>query len=109
MGRSATAGHDSVRLVKAHAYGNDFLIALEHALPAGTAAPEFARRVCDRHRGIGADGLMLVGLQPGGARMRLFNADGSPSEVSGNGVRSIAAWLAITDGAAPGSTITIET
>ena len=97
-----------VRLIKAHAYGNDFLLAPE-PLPGGLSPREFARRVCDRHRGIGADGLMLVELQPNGARMQLFNADGSRSEVSGNGVRCIGAWLAVLDQLEPGATLTVET
>ena len=97
-----------VRLIKAHAYGNDFLLAPE-PLPAGVSPRAFARRVCDRHRGIGADGLMLVELQPNGARMQLFNADGSRSEVSGNGVRCIGAWLAVLDQLEPGATVVIET
>ena len=97
-----------VRLIKAHAYGNDFLLAPE-PLPAGVGPREFARRVCDRHRGVGADGLLLVELQPSGASMRLLNADGSRSEVSGNGVRCIGAWLAAIDQLEPGATLTIET
>jgi diaminopimelate epimerase len=80
------------RIVKAHAYGNDFLLAEEPATtPAGA---EIARAMCDRHRGIGADGLILYRVTPTGAIMRLLNADGSYSEVSGNGVRCLAALLA---------------
>lgn len=80
-------------LAKAHAYGNDFLY-----LPTPDAdSPgwdERARRLCHRHTGAGADGLILYDPTADGARMRLFNADGSPSEVSGNGVRGLAALLA---------------
>jgi diaminopimelate epimerase len=47
--------------------------------------------MCSRHEGIGADGLMIYAFEPSSLRMRLFNADGSPSEVSGNGVRCLAA------------------
>ena len=97
-----------VRLIKAHAYGNDFLLSPE-PLPTDVNPRDFARRVCDRHRGIGADGLMLVELQPSGARMRLLNADGSRSEVSGNGVRCIGAWLAILDQLESGASLTVET
>jgi diaminopimelate epimerase len=98
-----------LHLVKAHALGNDFLL-----FDAAIAVPpidlaDMARRVCDRHRGIGADGLMVFTPMPDGARSRLLNADGSPSELSGNGVRCLAAWLAETRGVAPGSTIAIET
>lgn len=81
------------RIVKAHAYGNDFLLAEEpSSRPADAAA--LARQACDRHRGIGADGLILYRPTDTGASMRLLNADGSYSEVSGNGVRCLAALLA---------------
>jgi diaminopimelate epimerase len=79
-------------MIKAHAYGNDFLLAEEPATLAD--APALARRVCERHRGIGADGLILYRPTPTGASMRLLNADGSYSEISGNGIRCLAAWLA---------------
>ena len=77
---------------KAHAYGNDFLLAEDPGHVTDGAA--LARRLCDRHRGIGADGLILYRLTPQGAAMRLLNADGSYSEVSGNGVRCLATLLA---------------
>ena len=94
-----------MRVVKAHAYGNDFLLIEESQLPAGADRPEFARRICDRHRGVGADGLIVYDTpsqdRAGGRRgvprasMRLLNADGSRSEVSGNGVRCLAVILAM--------------
>jgi len=80
---------------KAHAYGNDFLYIREDqvaALGSGRLAA-LARELCDRHTGIGADGLMLYTPTADGASMRLLNADGSVSEVSGNGVRGLAAIL----------------
>ena len=85
-----------MNLIKAHALGNDFLLADEGELHGAAEAGPIARAVCGRRRGIGADGLILFALDPGGARasMRLLNADGSPSEISGNGVRCLAAWLA---------------
>lgn len=80
---------------KAHAYGNDFLFARSADVVAlGVDAAGLARTMCDRHRGIGADGLGLYELTPDGATMRLLNADGSPSEVSGNGVRCLATVVA---------------
>ena len=51
------------------------------------ALDALAREMCDRHTGIGADGLIVYEPTPDGASMRLFNADGSRAEVSGNGVR----------------------
>ncbi len=96
------------RLIKAHAYGNDFLIAPE-PLASGNDEAAFARAVCHRHHGVGADGLMFVQRRGAGARMRLFNADGSRSEVSGNGVRCVAAWIALDEGLSPGAEVVVET
>jgi diaminopimelate epimerase len=96
-------------LIKAHAYGNDFLLASAAEASAAGDPAALARRVCDRHRGVGADGLLLVDETPAGARMRLRNADGSPSELSGNGVRCVGAWLAGARPQAPGAPLTIDT
>ncbi len=79
-------------LVKAHAFGNDFLLADATVWP--NADGRMAKRLCDRHRGFGADGLILYRADDRGVSMRLLNADGSPSEISGNGVRCLAALLA---------------
>jgi diaminopimelate epimerase len=99
-------------LFKAHALGNDFLLMPRAGLPRAddrTAREEFARRVCDRHRGIGADGLILYEPQAEGASMQLLNADGSPSEISGNGVRCLAALIAKEKSLSPGAAVLIET
>jgi diaminopimelate epimerase len=96
-------------LVKAHAFGNDFLLMSASGIAGVTDVAAFARAACDRHRGIGADGLMLVDETSEGAETRLWNADGSKAEVSGNGVRSAAAWVAERRGLQPGSTLTIGT
>ena len=81
-----------IRFVKAHAYGNDFLYiekaAVRHVLPA-----PLARAMCDRNTGIGADGLILYAKTSDGATMSLLNADGGRAEVSGNGLRGLAALL----------------
>jgi diaminopimelate epimerase len=78
-------------VVKAHAYGNDFLL-----VPLSDVndrhLPALARSMCDRHQGIGADGLILYEALDDRLRMRLHNADGSASEISGNGVRCLAAY-----------------
>jgi diaminopimelate epimerase len=94
-----------IPFTKAHAYGNDFL----YVLDADVAAPldELSRRLCDRHTGIGADGLITYTRTSAGATMRLFNADGSRAEVSGNGVRGLAA-IVLRDDERLGATITIE-
>jgi len=83
----------TLRFSKAHAYGNDFLYLRGADVAAGIALDALARELCDRHTGIGADGLILYEETPDGASMQLLNADGSRSEVSGNGVRGLAALL----------------
>jgi diaminopimelate epimerase len=92
---------------KAHAYGNDFLY-VRGADARGVADAALARAMCDRHAGIGADGLILYERTVDGASMQLFNADGSRSEVSGNGVRGLAALL-LQDDDSPAKAITIHT
>jgi diaminopimelate epimerase len=86
-----------MRLIKSHALGNDFLLMASDQLPSGTDRAALARAVCARHRGIGADGLIVYTPTSTGASMELLNADGSYSEVSGNGVRCLAAWIASRD------------
>lgn len=98
-----------MRIVKAHGFGNDFLLVQEQEVAGAPDCASIARELCDRHRGVGADGLILFSEGPRGATMRLLNADGSFSEVSGNGVRCLAAWLARTRGMKPSESIDIET
>src|SRR5512140_2162154 len=96
-------------IIKAHAYGNDFLYVEERHLPRG-GRPAFAREVCERQTGIGADGLIVYRRTSRGAVMQLLNADGSYSEVSGNGVRGLAAVLMDVHHLAPeGDTVIVET
>src|ERR687891_269589 len=94
-------------IAKAHAYGNDFLFAPDKQISGDT--PGLARALCDRHQGIGGDGLILYSLRPGGATMRLLNADGSPSELSGNGLRCLAALVARDQALEPGQSVTVDT
>ena len=82
----------NVPFVKAHACGNDFLIVDSRHAPENAAA--FALAICDRHHGVGADGVEVVFADPQvDARIRLINADGSDAEISGNGTRCVAAHL----------------
>jgi diaminopimelate epimerase len=97
-----------IRFAKAHAYGNDFLYIRSADLGPGVALDVLARDLCERHTGVGADGVILYEPAPGGASMRLLNADGSWSEVSGNGVRGLAALLLRDDDRADAA-ITIHT
>jgi diaminopimelate epimerase len=82
----------SIPFVKASACGNDFILIDGQYAPANMA--EFTRRICDRHAGVGADGVeWLFPVSDGGIEARLINADGSPAEISGNGTRCVAAYL----------------
>jgi diaminopimelate epimerase len=85
-----------MKLIKSHALGNDFLLIESNYGRPAPGAGAFARAVCDRHRGVGADGLLVFTRRNGRVSMRLLNADGSRSEISGNGLRCLAAWLAHT-------------
>jgi diaminopimelate epimerase len=86
-----------VPFVKAHACGNDFLI-IEEPL-AQRRHPELARKLCARNTSVGADGIEFLERKPNGEFfLRLFNADGSEAELSGNGTRCVAAWLASSEG-----------
>src|SRR5947208_8812225 len=82
----------AIPFAKASACGNDFLIIDGmHAPPEPSA---FSRRICDRHNGVGADGVeWLFPAQDADIRARLINADGSDAEISGNGTRCVAAHL----------------
>lgn len=88
-----------IPFVKAHACGNDFLI-IEETLASRSHA-ELARRLCSRNTSVGADGIEFLDrsrTKPGDYFLRLFNADGSEAELSGNGTRCVAAWLAHSEG-----------
>ncbi|HEY2038259.1 MAG TPA: diaminopimelate epimerase [Edaphobacter sp.] len=86
-----------IPFVKAHACGNDFLI-LEETVAARQHAA-LARKLCSRNTSIGADGIEFLERKPNGEFfLRLFNADGSEAELSGNGTRCVAAWLASSEG-----------
>ena len=103
-----------IPFTKAHACGNDFLIVTEDAA-AGRDWAELTRRLCARNTGVGADGIEFFawtnesGPGPKSGRIRLHNADGSIAEISGNGTRCVAAWMAEALGAQPGDSLEIET
>lgn len=86
-----------IDFVKAHACGNDFLILEEEVAQRNHAA--LARKLCARNTSVGADGIeFLQRRADGDVFLRLFNADGSEAELSGNGTRCVAAWLAQHEG-----------
>jgi diaminopimelate epimerase len=84
-----------MRFVKMHGIGNDYVYLDALGTPGleSRDLPALARAVSDRHTGIGSDGLILVcrpTLAGADVRMRMFNADGSESEMCGNGIRCVA-------------------
>lgn len=96
---------------KAHGAANDFLLTWRDGVGAVSGLDSVARAICERHTGIGADGWMLVerAEQSGAdASIVLYNADGSVSEISGNGTRCAAALL-VYQGAASGPDVRIQT
>jgi diaminopimelate epimerase len=95
-------------LVKAHGLGNDYLVLDPAALPFALSPPRI-RLICDRHLGVGSDGILaLDGAGAGGFGLRIFNPDGSEAEKSGNGIRIFAKWLRST-GRARSAHFTIRT
>lgn len=84
-----------LRFAKYHGLGNDFVL-LDHRAAGGLISAELARRLCDRHRGIGADGVLslLPSRDPRAAlRLHIWNADGSQAEMCGNGLRCVVRHL----------------
>jgi diaminopimelate epimerase len=85
-----------MQFIKFHGFGNDYIVFEEERLAGVDSLNEFARRVCDRHYGAGADGIAVVGRaeeKEADFLVRIFNADGSEAGLSGNGTRSAAAYL----------------
>jgi diaminopimelate epimerase len=98
-----------MRFTKMHGAGNDYVYVncFAESFPADPAA--LARRVSDRHYGIGGDGLILIcPSEKADARMRMYNADGSESEMCGNGIRCVAKYV-YDHGIARRSPLKIET
>lgn len=119
LGPGGAAWHTGtiMRLTKHHGLGNDFLVLLD-ADGSQPVTPAQARALCDRRLGVGADGLIRA-TRPDGtgpaapnasahAVMALTNADGSPAEMSGNGIRCLAQAL-LTAGWAPGPEVVVDT
>jgi diaminopimelate epimerase len=98
-----------IPFVKAHACGNDFLV-VQETLAGIEARDELTRRLCHRNQGVGADGVEFLTWDGGRqGKIRLHNADGSIAEISGNGTRCVAAWMAYETKAGPGDEIVLET
>jgi diaminopimelate epimerase len=98
-----------MRFTKMQGAGNDYVYVDCFSQPPPQDPPALSRAVSDRHFGIGSDGLILIcPSEKADAKMRMFNADGSESEMCGNGVRCIAKYL-YDHGLAKKSQITLET
>lgn len=87
-----------MRLSKWQALGNDYLLVERAELPE-PLTPDRVRRLCDYHYGVGSDGLLeVVSVDGARAELLIWNPDGSTAELSGNGARIVAAWLARRSG-----------
>ena len=84
----------NLRLVRYQALGNDYLV-VEGDAWRDWDRPEVTRRICDRHFGLGSDGILVRATEDGATaeRLRILNADGSEAEKSGNGLRIFARYL----------------
>jgi diaminopimelate epimerase len=93
---------------KGHALGNDYLV-VEPAHLSFALTSAMVRRLCDRHRGVGGDGVLaLVPSAHADAGLRIYNPDGSEAEKSGNGLRIFARWL-VENGRVTGDRFRVET
>lgn len=98
-----------IEFAKAHACGNDFLI-IEQSQVEEASHAHVARQLCARNTGVGADGVEYFRwLNDYEGSVRLYNADGSIAEISGNGTRCVAAWMAHKRRARAGASLRIET
>jgi len=85
-----------MKFTKFHGLGNDFLIVDSDEVVVLEEPGNLARRLCQRHTGVGADGILVLSVKDraaGEVSFRIFNADGSEAEISGNGLRCAAAYL----------------
>ena len=98
-----------MRFTKMQGCGNDYIYVDCFAQKPPANAPALARKISDRHFGVGSDGLILIARsEKADARMIMFNADGSEAEMCGNGVRCVAKYV-YDHGIAKKPTLTIET
>ncbi len=99
----------ALRLTKHHGAGNDFLVLLDPD-DRRPLSPAEVRALCDRHRGIGADGVLRAVAGSGAAAlsMELHNADGGVAEMSGNGIRCLV-QAAVDAGMVAAGTVTVQT
>ena len=101
----------TLSFVKYHGLGNDFILVDNRHSPEPIVTPEQAEKLCDRHFGIGADGVIfaLPGQNGTDYTMRIYNSDGSEPEMCGNGIRCMARFLGDLEGAQAKSSYTVHT
>lgn len=102
----------TIEFTKYHGLGNDFILIDNRDTPEPLITPDRAIALCDRHFGIGADGVIfaLPGVENTDYTMRIFNSDGSEPEMCGNGIRCLARFLAeLEGGETPGHSYRIHT
>lgn len=98
-----------MRFVKMHGLGNDFLLCTPEMVKPFALSPYLVQKLCDRHFGIGADGVIeVLPSEVADVRMRIWNADGSEAEMCGNGIRCLAKF-AFERGIVTKSTFRVET
>jgi diaminopimelate epimerase len=98
-----------MKFTKMHGLGNDFVMVIEENLPSSIALDELSIAVCDRHFGIGADGLIIARpSDDNDIKMQIINSDGSEAEMCGNGIRCFAKYV-YEENLVRKTTMTVET
>jgi diaminopimelate epimerase len=90
--RLSGGGMRDLSFAKGHGLGNDYLV-IDSADLEFDVTPAFIRAICDRHRGVGSDGLLVGSIDEDGIGLRIYNPDGTEAEKSGNGLRIFGAYL----------------
>ncbi|MGI6555512.1 MAG: diaminopimelate epimerase [Bacillota bacterium] len=98
-----------MKFVKMHGLGNDFVLVSQQEIPREESLQDLAVRICNRHLGVGADGLVIVGpSNMADLKMRIFNSDGSEAEMCGNAIRCLAKY-AYEEGIVSDSSMVVDT
>ena len=107
--QQGSRGLGRVRFSKWQGLGNDYIVLHQEEIPFDLT-PERVRLLCDRHFGIGSDGILVIGARTAPDRfgLRIFNPDGSEAEMCGNGVRMVARKLRM-EGSITGDPVVLDT
>lgn len=98
-----------MKFTKMHGLGNDFVMVIEKNLPSSIGLDELSIAVCDRHFGVGADGLIIARpSEDHDIKMQIINSDGSEAEMCGNGIRCFAKYV-YEENLVRKTTMTVET